>query len=738
MERHTRHRPTPDGTRRRRGCWRCCRVLLCTVSGQQTRPFTVRPPPEQFWSFAAGDNLAAASELTRASRAVLHAQRLAFDPNLPAGLNLPPREIAGVADGRGADPLLGRPPLQDVPARELPLVAPPPLDEVDIVMPLPPQYRTAFRPGAGNFSVDPLDGAPRQPRTDCALELPERYKLSRYEIEHVLPKADTLYTSIAEICPDFASPIKCHPKTYRRIDGLCNNVKFPNWGATRRQFQRLLEPVYPDGIDRPNIDDMPSPRIVSATVHKDRDLFDHASTLMMIAWGQFMDHDFTLTFTRPDERTLNEPEDCCRNSGPQDCLPISVPRDDRFFSRYGVDCINFVRGQPGIRQFCRLGSRSGFNVLTSVIDGGTVYGGTDEAARCFLAGEIRVNEQLILSTMHLTWFREHNRICAILKKLNPHWDDERLYQETRRIVIACIQHITFNEFLPMLLGKRTMQEHDLILQDHGYWDGYNEYEDPSITLGFMTSAYRFGHSLLPTVVEKWSPTHKYIAERNLADLIRRPFDLYEPGAVDEYILGQLNQPAMAMDFAITEEVTNMLFRQPNEEHGIDLVSLNLQRAREMGVPGYMHYRKWCGLPTTGHWPELREYVSNHTAGLYSELYRSPWDIDLFSGGISERPLPSSMVGPTFACIIAAQMHKVRHGDRFWYELGGQPSSFTPDQLQQIRRVQLSRVLCDNTDRIRTIQVYPLVLPDYDANPRVACDSGVLPHVDLNYWREDPH
>ena len=60
-------------------------------------------------------------------------------------------------------------------------------------------------------------------------------------------------------------------------------------------------------------------------------------------------------------------------------------------------------------------------------------------------------------------------------------------------------------------------------------------------------------------------------------------------------------------------------------------------------------------------------------------FRSPWDIDLFSGGISERPLPSSMVGPTFACIIATQMHRVRHGDRFWYELGGQPSSFTPGQ-----------------------------------------------------------
>ena len=70
------------------------------------------------------------------------------------------------------------------------------------------------------------------------IHLVSRYKLTRYEIERVLPKADTLQTSIGEVCPDFASPIQCHPKLYRRIDGLCNNVRFPNWGATRRQFQR--------------------------------------------------------------------------------------------------------------------------------------------------------------------------------------------------------------------------------------------------------------------------------------------------------------------------------------------------------------------------------------------------------------------------------------------------------------------------------------------------------------------
>lgn len=70
-----------------------------------------------------------------------------------------------------------------------------------------------------------------------------------------------------------------------------------------------------------------------------------------------------------------------------------------------------------------------------------------------LSGDQRVNQYTSLTVMHIVWVRLHNKYANQLALINPKWDDEKLYQETKRIVVALVQHITYNEYLPSVLGR---------------------------------------------------------------------------------------------------------------------------------------------------------------------------------------------------------------------------------------------------------------------------------------------
>jgi hypothetical protein len=103
---------------------------------------------------------------------------------------------------------------------------------------------------------------------------------------------------------------------------------------------------------------------------------------------------------------------------------------------------------------------------------------------CFLAGDIRSNEQVGLLVMHTMWFRQHNFIARQLRHLNRLWSDETVFQETKKIVGAIMQHISYVEWLPKVVGSLGMEE-------LGPYRGYNPRVNPTITNEFATAAMRY-------------------------------------------------------------------------------------------------------------------------------------------------------------------------------------------------------------------------------------------------------
>nr|CAI5860681.1 unnamed protein product [Callosobruchus analis] len=219
---------------------------------------------------------------------------------------------------------------------------------------------------------------------DVSMNLARTYGLSYEDIEKGLPLIDTSKTLIREICPPFLANVECVAGKYRRFDGLCTNLEHPTWGATNTPFTRLMGPLYSDGMHSPRISGsgraLPPSRVVSRTMHPDEGFHDHAGTVMIIAWGQFIDHDFTLQGT---------PLECCGRPAHLKhpyCNEIIIPEDDYFYRLWGVKCIDFVRTFPSVRPGCRLGSKVPFNTLTGVLDANTVYGVKETFARKLRSG----------------------------------------------------------------------------------------------------------------------------------------------------------------------------------------------------------------------------------------------------------------------------------------------------------------------------------------------------------------
>ncbi|XP_070811168.1 peroxidasin homolog [Pituophis catenifer annectens] len=579
----------------------------------------------------------------------------------------------------------------------------------------------------------------------------------------------------------------CYHQKYRTHDGTCNNLQHPMWGASLTAFERMLKSVYENGFNLPrgigpnrnyNGYTLPMPRLVSTTLIGTEtitpdDQFSH----MLMQWGQFLDHDLDSTVAALSEARFSDGQHCssvCTNDPP--CFSIMIPPNDPRV-RNGARCMFFVRSSP----VCGSGMtsllmnsvypREQINQLTSYIDASNVYGSSEHEAQevrdlashrgllrqgivqrsgkpllpfatgpptecmrdenespipCFLAGDHRANEQLGLTSMHTLWFREHNRIATELLKLNPHWDGDTIYHETRKIVGAEMQHITYSHWLPKILGV-------VGLKMLGEYKGYDPNVNSGIANEFATAAFRFGHTLINPILYRLDENFETIPQGHISlhKAFFSPFRIVNEGGIDPLLRGLFGTAGKmrVTSQLLNTELTERLFSMARAV-ALDLAAMNIQRGRDHGIPPYHEFRVYCNQSSTHTFEDLKNEIKNpEIREKLKRLYGSPLNIDLFPALILEDLVPGSRLGPTLMCLLSTQFKRLRDGDRLWYE---NPGVFTPAQLTQIKQSSLARVLCDNGDNITRVQRDVFRVAEF---PHGYGSCAEVPKVDLRMWQD---
>ena len=296
----------------------------------------------------------------------------------------------------------------------------------------------------------------------------------------------------------------------------------------------------------------------------------------------------------------------------------------------------------------------------------------------FLAGDIRANENIELTSLQTLWVREHNYWASKILAANPAATDEQVFQQARAIVIAEIQAITYNEWLPAFLGRGALNR----------YTGYKPETNPSVANEFSTAAFRLGHSLLQDDIEFIG--NDGLPVRDALELDEAFFNpaIVSAEGIDELLKYAASAQAAEIDTQVVDGVRNFLIDGPGGTL-LDLAALNIQRGRDHGLADYNATRVAYGLAPVDSFDDITSNVQQQQA--LEAVYGDVDNIDLWIGGLAEDHVQGSSVGELVRTIVADQFQRLRDGDRFWYE-----NIFSGRDQAILRNSRLSDVLQRNT------------------------------------------
>ncbi|XP_050443428.1 peroxidase-like [Adelges cooleyi] len=576
-----------------------------------------------------------------------------------------------------------------------------------------------------------------------------------------------------------APKVTCDPNAkYRTFNGSCNNLARPNWGAALTPFYRLGNAVFSDGKYEFRLQadgkPLPSARSVGVKLFYAREVpyFDGENNQLLVPWGQFITHD--MSFYPDDIRGKSTPIhlDQCFNEDkskiPPECAYIvKISKDDPTYGKYNVSLFKFVRSLTSANFSCPLVPTTILNKNTHYIDASHIYGSDqlkvnelrefqngklrsriiDGEEYCpqdenspfakgpiavsnvqFLAGDVNANQNVAISLFQNLFLRFHNYVANELQTVNPLWSDETIYQETRRILGAIIQIITYRDYLPILLGDFYMEYFGLNNKTV-----YDPTLNPAMSQEMTSGAFRAVHNIIPAKFNFISKNYSIIREIEPSTIMQAPDILL--GNFDYILRGFMESPGRAPQPSYNNLITNIVFQIPNKNKnsGFDLMSYDIQRGRDNGLPPYNKMRKLCGLEVANTFEDLSDLISKKDIDTLKELYTSVDDIDYLIGALLEKPQNKSMVGPSVACVIADNFYRLKFGDRFFYDVEGHPGSFTKEQIKALEQITFSHIICKTSllDHLQK-ETFRFVDSKWLSSIKYSCD---LYQFDFSPWKE---
>lgn len=509
-------------------------------------------------------------------------------------------------------------------------------------------------------------------------------------------------------------------RKYRTVNGVCNNFKYPKVGAANTQYGQILDSSYADEVHSIRLSDESCSKLPEAR-QVIYDLFINGGfrkvckeqckpNVLNVMFGQFMTHDAGLRMDVTTDSSNPFGINCC--SADLSCkLPIHlthpacsamhVKDNDLGYKPYKVHCLNFIRSQTTVDNSCSLTPAKQVNTVTAFLDLSQVYG-NDElitqslrklkkgkmkidkngvVADGFKTGDIRSNQTPFLLLFQSLFLRYHNYIADNLGGINKHWDDDKLFEESRRILIAIYQAIIYEEWLGTWIESNTK-----------FTDTYEENIDPSNTNEFNTAAFRAFHILIGENFVLYNEELKVSLRIKISDSVGRSDILRD--SYNDVLRGSLYRNYHCGSYS--DQILQFLFKVKEDGIGLALPPMDIQRGRDHGLQPYYKYAMHCGARNIKRFEDFAPLISLENIGYLKKVYKKYSDVDLLAGGLLESD-GKGFFGPTIRCLIKEQFKRFKLGDQFFYTNRKSPHPFSEKQIDEIRKMTISRLICEVTD-----------------------------------------